>query len=73
MLKTDYVLNVPKMARKLGQATDKKGTESELAEFLELSQPTLTKWKKEAPNVLISIKKYCDVTGESFESLFEKV
>lgn len=73
MANESYVLNVPKMARKLGQATDKKGTESELAEFLELSQPTVTKWKKEAPNVLIAIKKYCDVTGESFDSLFEKL
>jgi hypothetical protein len=61
------------MARKLGQATDKKVTEKQLYEFMELSQPTISKWKKEAPNLLISIKKYCDVTGESFESLFEKV
>ena len=73
MAKKNYVINVSKMARKLGQATDQKGTESELCEFMELTQPTVTKWKKKAPNIIQSLMRYSEVTGESIESIIEEI
>ena len=67
-----YVVNIEKMSRKLGYAQDKKGTEKMLKEFLGVSQPTLSKWKAKAPNILVKLKKYSDLTGESIESILEE-